>query len=327
LPLTLFLYKPLLITRKARSSIIVHYNSGDYREYKLRDISSIIVIGSKTNIRSDVLSLLASYNIPLAVVNKLGVSILYNPIKVLHPVTRMSQYTLSEEEKRAIAYHYIRSKLTGLKNILKYHRITPPPILYDEEAFNRDIDLLKWESINSRRLWRHVIRLLKDSVIKELVEKYEFHGRLPRHNDPFNKALSLLYALTYSVATRALLAAGLDPSYGVLHKTRYSTPLTFDYTEMYKPPCIHATINTLNNFRLELDSEGILTKASIKPLVKEYFRIITARNKNTGKTTYHYIYSKAYRLAEYIRFKKNIRRIVYIYNPSNLVFGRRNKGQ
>ncbi|MUM63697.1 hypothetical protein D1867_00135 [Acidianus infernus] len=70
----LVLTNPLKIDRKSRSELIVSFK--DYsRNYNLRDITGVVILGSSTLIPSGVVSLLSSMNIPLIISNKLGVAV------------------------------------------------------------------------------------------------------------------------------------------------------------------------------------------------------------------------------------------------------------
>ena len=316
---TILIRDAQLVTRKSRSGILIYKNSYK-KEVNLRDIEALIILGSKTKIDTGVITLLSRYNIPVSIVSKIGVSIMTTPVITLYNEIRKSQYTLNDQEKIDLMTEILISKFKGLSNILKYHEKDPPEP-ENIQAKNGE-ELLRWEAQTSRTYWKLLIELIPEKLLRELKQKYDFQGRRPRAKDPFNQAISLLYAILYSIATRALLASGLDPTYGLHHKTRYSTPLVFDYTEMYKPIAIHAVIKYLRktNKLPELDEEGYISKESMNTLMKEFYSILRAKIRETKIIPYKAIYVNALKLAKRIRTKDNTIRYTYTYNPKKLLY-------
>ena len=207
-------------------------------------------------------------------------------------------------------------------NIIIYKRVKvpqlpePPKIQPDPENYEKAIRL--WESISSNILWDSIQHVLKPELLLELKTKYGFTGRKPRHSDPFNKTLSVMYAVLYALGTKALLAAGLDPTHGFLHRTRYSTPLTFDYTEMFKPIAIQATIEQINTEGLPtLARDEELDKKSVNKAIKWLYKYLTMKHNKTKKTPYQYIFLKAYCLARYLENKCRKNRLTIIWSRRN----------
>jgi len=289
------------------------------KEIGIRDIEAVLILGREIYIESSVLSVLSTMNIPIAVIAKDSVGIVMNPVIITYNNYRRLQYNLPKEEQLEIALEYIKAKLKGMNNILFYHRrkrikLEPLP------KFNGDIEdyerqIRAWESVHSAKLWRELVKLLPDDILEELRKKYGFSGRTPKHKDPFNKTLSVMYAILYSLATKALISAGLDPTYGFLHKTRYSTPLTFDYTEMFKPVAIHATIQLIARQGLpELNKYGELDVEDINKAIKGLYEHLTLRHKDTKRSLYQLIYLKAFRLTHYLEHKCRKELLAVIYN-------------
>ena len=255
------------IKMKSRSVLQLQYEDEEgktvVREYPVRDLDAVLVLGGGLYIESSAVSALSSMNVPVAVVARDSVGVLLNPVVVASPNYRRLQYTIDRARALEIALEYIKSKVGGMINVLKYHGAGapevpgPPAPAGDPEEFEREIR--SWESRASNALWDRLALLPRPQVLGELRARYGFLGRRPGRPDPFNKTLSVMYAVLYALGTRALLAAGLDPTYGFLHRTRYGTPLTFDYVEMFKPVAVEATISALNSGGLpELDEDGEL---------------------------------------------------------------------
>lgn len=262
------------------------------------------------------------HNIPLSIIAKDSFSTLINPVIVRYNNYRKLQYTLEKSRALRIALSYIKAKIAGMANILRYYKREPPPLQPppempgDAEEYEHIIRV--WESTSSSLLWDGIATLLKPEILDELREQYGFHGRKPRHSDPFNKTLSVMYAVLYSIATKALLAAGLDPTYGFLHKTRYSTPLTFDYTEMFKPAAIQATIELLNTQGLpELDADGELARDSVNKAIRKLYEYLTLRHRDTGKTLYQQMYLKAFCLAKHLEGRCRDSRLTITWNRNH----------
>lgn len=289
---------------KGRSTIVIKIEDR-LIERGLRDIDAILIIGSNVKISSSVPPVLASRNVPLAIMAKDNIAITVNPIGTSYNNYRRLQYGLEKEKALNIALEYIKAKIGGMRNILKYYGKKAPEIpqapseIGDPREFETRIRI--WESRVSQMLWEELFDLVNPKLMLHLIMKYNFVGRKPRHRDPFNKTLSVMYAVLYSLATKALIAAGLDPTYGFLHRTRYSTPLTFDYTEMFKPIAIEATITLLNKYGLpELDDEGELTREWTNKAINRLYEYLSLKHKDTGKSPYRQVFLKAFCLAKYL---------------------------
>jgi|BEDMetMinimDraft_2_1075160.scaffolds.fasta_scaffold06099_1 CRISPR-associated protein Cas1 len=295
----LVLTNPIKIDRKSRSELIVSFK--DYtRNYNLRDITGVVILGSSTLIPSGVVSLLSSMNIPLIISNKLGVAISSPTLVVMLSEVREKQYKLTDEEKSEIARNFILARFNGLSNLLKYYKQDPPQLVDNN-------DLLVWEAINSRAFWDKIFNLFPKEV-RDI-------GRKPRHSDPFNKSLSLAYALLYAICTRALLSFGFDPTYGFMHKSRYSTALSFDFSEMFKPIAIHAVIRAYKK-GLSLDKEGELSKDSVNKVSREFFDLISKKQNN--ESIYKAVYNRALKLSQYLRKKDKSIKYTFTYDPRKL---------
>lgn len=311
------------ISRKSRSGILVHFGENRYKEVNVRDIEGLIVLGSNVFIESGVISLLSSFNVPVAIISKLGVSLLSSHILTYYNEIRRAQYAMSRDERQRIMLKILLAKFRGLSNIIKYYGVNEPSMYCMEELESKEVSLLSWEATNSKVYWKEILKIIPSDVINTLKAKYSFEGRRPRAKDPLNKGLSFLYALLYATSLRALTASGLDPTEGLHHKTRYSTPLVFDYVEMYKPIAIHAILKVFRgkSNEMTLDEDGNLSKESIKILAEEFFSIMKARIRDTRLTPYRAIYINAYRLAQRIRGNVNVK-YTFTYNPKKLVLQR-----
>lgn len=307
---------------KGRSTVVISLG-GRTVERGLRDIDAIMVIGSKVLIESSLPPVLAFHNIPLTVLSMDSIAILYNPVATRYNNYRRLQYTIDKCKALTIALEYIKSRISGMENVLKYLRAEhlvphiPEPPERCEEPDTFEDRVRSWEAVSSHALWSGLARVIDGKVLKELKTRYGFSGRKPRHPDPFNKTLSVMYATLYSLGTKALAAAGLDPTYGFLHKARYSTPLTFDYIEMFKPIAIQATIELVNTQGLpELGPDKELTREWVNRSIKQLYSYLTLKHRRTGKTPYQQIMLKAYTLARHLEGKAGLPALTITWNRS-----------
>jgi CRISPR-associated protein Cas1 len=306
------------ISRKSRSSILVHFDKDRYKEVNIRDIEALIILGSKALLESGVISLLSSFNIPVAIISKLGTSLLSTHILTHYNEVRRVQYTMNEDERQRIMLEILFARFRGLSNILKYYGCRDPGLCSLEELEKKNVSLLWWEALNSRIYWEELLKLLPKETLETLRNTYGFEGRKPKASDPFNKSISLLYSTLYTIGLRALVAAGLDPTEGLHHKSRYSTPLVFDYVEMYKPVAIHTVLKVFRSKEeIEISKDGNLTKESIEILMKEFFKIMRSRIRGTRLTPYRSIYINACRLARSIKGETKVK-YTFSYNPKKL---------
>ncbi|PNV81935.1 MAG: hypothetical protein C0179_00195, partial [Fervidicoccus sp.] len=110
---------------KGRASIIIK-RENRFDEKHLRDIDSVLIIGSSVKISSSLPPVLSSFNIPLAIVAKNSVSIMINPIVTQYNNYRSLQYRLEPIRGLEIALEYIKSRVNGMVNILKNRKLEIP---------------------------------------------------------------------------------------------------------------------------------------------------------------------------------------------------------
>ena len=146
--------------------------------------------------------------------------------------------------------------------------------LADETAHAADADeLMGIEGAASTIYFEALSRLVPDEVT--------FSGRSRRPpKDLANAALSYAYAILLAECTGALLAAGLEPSLGVLHASTDKRPsLALDLMEEFRPLLVDRTVMALLRSRRlrpehaaeSADGEGVwLNKDGKKALVDGY---------------------------------------------------------
>ncbi len=107
-------------------------------------------------------------------------------------------------------------------------------------------------------------------------EKLTFPGRHTRHaTDPVNSAINYIYGMLYGEVWRAVIRAGLDPYFGIIHGTeRDQGSLVFDMIEEYRAPFGDRLVIGMlgRGFALELDKEGRLHAATRHKLVEAFHK-------------------------------------------------------
>lgn len=313
------------VTVSSRSTVVI--KSGDrVFERALRDVDAVLVVGSGIKISSSLPPVLALHGIPLSILAKGHVAVLLNPVGTKYNNYRALQYTLPKNKALAIALEYLKSRVRGMASIVRNRggRLPalpepPDPALYEDPA-RLESDIRSWEAAASNTLWDEVFKLLDPSAARELRERYGFAGRKPGHPDPLNKAISAMYAVLYTLSTKALVAAGLDPTYGFLHRTQYSVPLAFDYAEAFKPLAVEAALDLVNEEGLPtLSEDGDLDKDSLNKAMKRLYRYLSAKHRETGKTPYQQIHLKAFCLAKHLEGKCSREKLAFTWDKKRYI--------
>ena len=103
-----------------------------------------------------------------------------------------------------------------------------------------------------------------------------FPGRHTRHaTDPVNSAVNYIYGMLYGEVWRAVIRAGLDPYFGIIHGTeRDQGSLVFDLIEEYRAPFGDRVVLGLlgRGLTLDLDKEGRLRATCRHKLVSAFHK-------------------------------------------------------
>ena len=126
------------------------------------------------------------------------------------------------------------------------------------------------------------------SFAKLIPEDFAFPGRHTRHaTDPVNSAINYVYGALYGEVWRAVVRAGLDPYFGILHGTdRDQGSLVFDLIEEYRAPFGDRLILSMvgRGFAIELDGDGCLRTAARHKLMAAFYKMWNRSMSWRGKT-------------------------------------------
>jgi group II intron reverse transcriptase/maturase/CRISPR-associated endonuclease Cas1 len=103
-----------------------------------------------------------------------------------------------------------------------------------------------------------------------------FPGRHTKHaTDPVNSAINYVYGILYGEVWRAVVRAGLDPYFGIIHGSeRDQGSLVFDLIEEYRAPFGDRIVLGLlgRGFALELDKEGRIRSRCRHKLAHAFYK-------------------------------------------------------
>jgi CRISPR-associated protein Cas1 len=115
----------------------------------------------------------------------------------------------------------------------------------------------------------------------------EFPGRHTRHAvDCVNSAVNYVYGMLYGEVWRAVIRAGLDPYFGVMHGAqRDQGSLVFDLIEEYRAPFGDRVVLGLlgRGFELVLDKDGRIKSSCRQKLVHAFHKLWQRELRWRGK--------------------------------------------
>lgn len=179
----------------------------------------------------------------------------------------------------------VGNQASVLRYFARYRKKVDPPcfarLLEAAEALRASaerIETLDTAQINLRavamghegqaaaRYWAALAGLLPDELA--------FPGRRTRHaTDAVNGALNYVYAMLYGEVWRAVVGAGLDPYFAILHGSeRDQGSLVFDIIEELRAPLGDRLVLALLGRGLQLlqDAEGMLLPAARRKIVEAF---------------------------------------------------------
>lgn len=115
------------------------------------------------------------------------------------------------------------------------------------------------------------------SAIASLIpERFGYSGRVTRHaTDPFNSTINYVYTMIYGEVWRAVVRAGLDPYFGLIHGSeRDQGSLVFDLIEEYRAPFGDRLVLAMigRGFDLTLDQDGLIRTSCRRKLVAAFHK-------------------------------------------------------
>ena len=283
-------------------------------------IKTMIILGKSVALTTAVLDKLLQQKIPIILVTRDTTALIESPHLTTNPEIRWKQYHYLSNtlNKILLARKLIESKIRGYASVARYHaRHTPQHAetlrqaaqaaeqkIQELENAKTPQEIMNIEAQASQEIWK----ALRQTKLAQY-QPTGFNGRNPRSKDPINQSLNYLHAILYSIAYRALIASGLDPHLGILHREGYGkTPMVYDYTEQFKPIALHTLITASTKTKLKLNRTGLLTRKTIEQITRQLYK-----NLNKGQPPPHkQIYTKAWELRNTIKTNTIYKPYIYI---------------
>ena len=271
-----------LVLRKRRQEI--------YRR-PISRISLVYLQGFGISVSVDAQVQLAEHDVPVVLALPLG-----NPVAIVNPIEtsrssirRLQAIRRDEPDVIKTGMSMIAAKISNqaavLKYFAKYRKRTEPAAAVslakaaeNMQALSESVIGLNTGEANIRGAamgfeghaasiyWRQVATLVPGDL--------GFGGRITlAANDPVNQCLNYIYGVLYGEVWRAVVKAGLDPYFGLVHgSVRDQGSLVFDLIEEFRAPFADRVLLGMlgRGFRPEIGRRGFLRTRSKRQLVRSF---------------------------------------------------------
>ena len=279
------------------------------------DVELLVLVAGAASVSVRALRRLAELGVRVVVVGKRGMVVgEYRPIDRVNRTVeaRIAQYRVKAEGWALLyAREMAVSKIVNQARVLRYLAKSRRETWLRDEAYAVEdyaarlekLDRLSAEAIRgleaqaARKYWSSIATLVPDWV--------GFTGRDPFSEDPLNKALNYGYAILYSLASDALIVAGLDPYAGFLHADKSGRPsLVYDYSDMFKPIAVDRVLvqrlceemlETVHGV-LSYQARSIIARLVLENMLQKYLD-----SQGRRKRLKDHLYAYAWSLASSLR--------------------------
>jgi CRISPR-associated protein Cas1 len=234
---------------------------------------------------------LAEHDVPVVFAPPFG-----NPVAVVNPIEttrssirRLQAIRREEPDVVKAGIAMIAAKICNqaavLKYFAKYRKRTSPETAaalaesaermrsladaassLDPGDANVRSSVMGFEGHAAATYWGQVAKLIPDNLA--------FGGRITLSaQDPVNQCLNYVYGILYGEVWRAVVRAGLDPYFGLIHgSVRDQGSLVFDLIEEFRAPFADRVVVGLmgRGFRPEIGRHGFLRTTSKLRLVRSF---------------------------------------------------------
>ena len=231
-------------------------------QFGFKDVSELVLCGN-ISVTAPCIQKLCEANIPI--IHMSGGHWFYgitHGFELKNAFDRAAQFAVAADSHRCLilAQSFIKAKGQNQRTMLRRNgSMLPKSVLKQMKALIDEIDLT--DSIDSLLGFEGKIAALYfdsfNSMIKsELLPEFKMDSRNRRPaKDPVNALLSFGYALLVKTLTVAIVANGLDPWWGFMHRPRHGRPaLALDLMEEFRPLIVDSVVITaINTGRLKTD--------------------------------------------------------------------------
>lgn len=259
--------------------LVIRQRKIEVHRRSLSELGLVFLQGFGINISVNLQLRLAELDVPVVLAPPVG-----EPMAVLTPISTSKSYLRSLQVLRrddpdvvATGLSMIASKIGNqaavLRYFAKYRKKTSPDIarqliktadtmrgladnalLLDPSTEEVRSHAMGFEGQAAAFYWRQLAKILPETT--------GFTGRITRSaQDPINQSLNYIYGMLYGEVWRAVVRAGLDPYFGIIHGSqRDQGSLVFDLIEEFRAPFADRLVVGMlgRGFRPETGQQGFL---------------------------------------------------------------------
>lgn len=237
-------------------ALVVRKERRELAKVPLKDVSELVLLG-RVSVTPSAIQLLCGAGVPISHFS--GGHWFYGitqGITLRNAYDRAAQFAAAADPERrvALARQIVAAKGANQRTLLRRNGTGVPRRVLDQMKFfvqragaaGAIDELLGIEGNIARLYFGHFEAMLSPRSGRITFEFTARNRRPPR--DPVNALLSFGYAILAKDCTTALLAAGLDPYWGLFHEPRHGRPaLALDLMEEFRPLVVDSAVLTAIN--------------------------------------------------------------------------------
>jgi CRISPR-associated endonuclease Cas1/CRISPR-associated protein Cas4 len=236
---------------KSGEALTVSKGTANLGEFLLKDVSQLVLCGN-VSVSAQCLHLLCERGIPVVHLSMghwfYGIT---SGIGLRNAYDRAAQFAIAADDGRslALAKAFVRAKTQNQRTFLR--RNTTQDVETPLEEMRRLIvrldtcantdEIMGIEGSIAALYFANWPSLITEGAARDAFAPSSRNRRPPK--DPINAMLSFGYAILAKETTIALLAEGLDPYWGFLHRPRHGRPaLALDLMEEFRPLVVDSAV-------------------------------------------------------------------------------------
>lgn len=267
---------------KDAENIVIRKQGQELARAKLKDTSELVLCGN-ISVSAQLVHLLCESSIPITYLSGghwfYGVT---SGITLRNAYDRAAQFAAASDSQKCLAVSkcFVAAKVHNQRTLLRRNGEGLAESLFSELKRVADAvpeaaslgELIGHEGVHAALYFSKFGSMLRPRS-DELGFDFEARNRRPP-KDPINAMLSFGYAMLAKECTVALLAAGLDPHWGLMHQPRHGRPaLALDLMEEFRPVIGDSAVITAVNTGVVTRRDFVLgaTGCALKPTGRKRF--------------------------------------------------------
>jgi len=277
----------------SKDDLVVKRRKHEIFRIAIAELTMAYLEGRGISISADLTMRLCEQNVPVVFTPLVGIpGAIAQPVQNARSNLRQQQVIRrNDPDILKIGFGMLAAKVANQASVLKYfarYRKRTGDVAYAKLAGCADdirgiadtLDSLDPAGVTTRnaamghegraaaKYWSSFALLIPDELA--------FPGRHTRHaTDPVNSAINYVYTILYGEVWRAILRAGLDPYFGIVHgKEHDQGSLVFDLIEEYRAPFGDRLVLGMigRGFALELGKDGRIRSACRQKLAHAFHK-------------------------------------------------------